>query len=40
MEVLRRLIAARMRLRAIFFQSRLDRDLDEELQSHIEQLTD
>ena len=39
MEVLRRLIAARMRLRAIFLQSRLDRDLDEELQSHIEQLT-
>ena len=39
MEVLRRLIAARMRLRAVFFRSRLDRDLDDELQSHVEQLT-
>ena len=39
MEVLRRLIAARMRLRAIFFRSRLDRDLDDELQSHVEHLT-
>ena len=39
MELLRRLIAARMRLRAIFFQSRLDRDLDEELEGHVQHLT-
>jgi predicted permease len=39
MGLLRRLIAARMRLRALFLRSRLDRDLDEELQSHVEHLT-
>jgi predicted permease len=39
MEWQRRLIAARMRLRAVFFRSRLDRDLDEELEEHVEQLT-
>ena len=40
MEVLRRLLAARMRLRAVLFGARLDRDLDEELRGHVEYLTE
>ena len=39
MDVLRRLLAARMRLRAVLFGSRLDRDLDEELRTHVEEST-
>ena len=38
MELLRRLIAARMRLRSILFRGRLDQELDEELEGHLEQL--
>jgi predicted permease len=40
MTVMRRLIAARMRLRALIFADRLDRDLDEELENHVARLTE